>query len=300
MDLKQLKYFQAVAQQGSYTRAADNLGVAQPVLSRQIRLLETELRQNLLIRHGRGVSLTESGRILLGHCRMILQQIELMKEDLNLSSGKLSGHIVLGLPPTPAKLLSLPLIRRFRAELPDAQLRITEGLSTQLQDRLLQGKIDMALLYDPPYSPDIEKQLVYEEKLYLIAPKHDERLEHEAPLEAADLAVLPLIMPSAPNTFRLLVEQEMARHNFVPNIILEIDSVETMLQLVAEGMGYTVLSKYSLDLAAYQDKIRVIPIHTPAFVSRLFLATSGKRSLTRTQKEVDKMVKGLCLEMLGD
>ncbi|WP_416189144.1 LysR family transcriptional regulator [Neisseria sp. CCUG17229] len=300
MDLKQLRYFQQVAQQGSYTRAADILGVAQPVLSRQIRLLETELRQNLLNRHGRGVSLTEPGRILLEHCGVILQQIEMIQEDLSLNSGKLSGHITLGLPPTIAKLLSLPIIREFRQHLPDAQLRITEGLSAQLQDRLQQGKIDMALLYNPAYSADVETQLLYEERLYLMAPKNDHLLNADTPINAEHLAALPLILPSVPNTFRLLVEQEMARHNLMPNIVMEIDSVETMLQLVAEGMGYSILSKYSIDLMNYKESIQVIPIESPQFVSRLFLATSAKHALTRTQKEVDKILKRVCLNLVEE
>lgn len=300
MDLKQLRYFQQVAQQGSYTRAADILGVAQPVLSRQIRLLETELRQNLLNRHGRGVSLTEPGRILLEHCGVILQQIEMIQEDLSLNSGKLSGHITLGLPPTIAKLLSLPIIRAFHQHLPDARLRVTEGLSAQLQDRLQQGKIDMALLYNPAYSADVETQLLYEECLYLMAPKHNHLLKTDTPVNAEHLAALPLIMPSVPNTFRLLVEQEMARHNLVPNIVMEIDSVETMLQLVAEGMGYSILSKYSIDLLNYKESIQVIPIESPQFISRLFLATSAKHSLTRTQKEVDKILKRVCLNLVEE
>lgn len=300
MDLKQLRYFQQVAQQGSYTRAADILGVAQPVLGRQIRLLETELRQNLLNRHGRGVSLTEPGRILLEHCGVILQQIEMIQEDLSLNSGKLSGHITLGLPPTIAKLLSLPIIREFRQHLPDAQLRITEGLSAQLQDRLQQGKIDIALLYNPAYSADVETQLLYEERLYLMAPKNDCLLNADTPVNAEHLAALPLILPSVPNTFRLLVEQEMARHNLVPNIVMEIDSVETMLQLVAEGMGYSILSKYSIDLMNYKESIQVIPIESPQFVSRLFLATSAKHALTRTQKEVDKILKRVCLNLVEE
>lgn len=103
MDLKQLKYFMHVAELGSYTRAADFLGVAQPLLSRQIRLLETELRHNLLNRHGRGVSLTDSGRILLDHCRVIQHRRRCHQEDLSASSSKLTGHITLGLPPTVAR-----------------------------------------------------------------------------------------------------------------------------------------------------------------------------------------------------
>nr|WP_232726235.1 LysR family transcriptional regulator substrate-binding protein [Neisseria sp. N177_16] len=81
---------------------------------------------------------------------------------------------------------------------------------------------------------------------------------------------------------------------------MEIDSVETMLQLVAEGMGYSILSKYSIDLMNYKESIQVIPIESPQFVSRLFLATSAKHALTRTQKEVDKILKRVCLNLVEE
>ena len=111
VELKQLKYFMHVAELGSYTRAAEVIDVAQPVLSRQIRQLEIELRQNLLIRHGRGVVLTDSGRTLLKHVNIIMDQIDEAYEDLSLSDGKLAGHITIGLPPTVAP----PLVLRWSA-----------------------------------------------------------------------------------------------------------------------------------------------------------------------------------------
>lgn len=297
MDLKQLKYFACVARLGSYTRAADIIGVAQPVLSRQIRLLETELRQNLLLRHGRGVSLTESGKVMLEHCRIILEQVDLIQEDLCGSSGRPGGQITLGLPPTITRLLSLKIIRRFKERLPDAKLRITEGLSAQLQDRLQQGRIDIALLYNPPYSAATDTRLLYEENLQLIAPRQGGRLKPGIPVEAAQFADLPLIVPSDANTFRLLIEQKMAQHNITPNIVLEIDSVETMLQLVAENMGYTILSAHAIELMHHQANVQVIPIASPQFTSRLFLATPAKRTLTRTQKETCTLLEELCAEL---
>ncbi|MDO4997564.1 MAG: LysR family transcriptional regulator [Neisseria sp.] len=297
MDLKQLKYFFHVAQQGSYTRAADLLGVAQPVLSRQIRLLETELRHNLLNRHGRGVSLTESGQILLEHCRVILQQLDAAKEDLHAHSGKLGGHVVLGLPPTIGKLLSVKLIKAFRQNMPEARLRITEGLTSTLQDNLLHGKIDMALLHNPTHFAEIDTHLLHEEELCLMAAKNDERFAKQNRVDAATLASLPLILPSVPNTFRLLIEQEMARHNLKANVILEMDSVETMLQLVGEGMGYSILSTYATELNRH-DNVKIIPIEFPRFTSRLYLATANKHVLTRTQRELSKLLRQLCEEVI--
>jgi DNA-binding transcriptional LysR family regulator len=136
MDLKQLQYFITVAELESFTRASEALGVAQPALSRQIRLLEVELRQNLLIRNGRGAIPTDAGKLLLGHARGIHHQLERAREELLHMRGGLTGRVALGLPPSLARALTVPLTRAFRVEMPDAQLTIREGLSTAMQEGL--------------------------------------------------------------------------------------------------------------------------------------------------------------------
>src|SRR6188768_181286 len=114
MDLKQLEYFVRVAELGSFTRAAAALDIAQPALSRQVRLLEVELRQNLLVRNGRGAVPTEAGKLLLDHGRGILHQVERAREELGRVRGSLAGRVAVGLPPSVAKVLAVPLIREFR------------------------------------------------------------------------------------------------------------------------------------------------------------------------------------------
>ena len=156
VELKQLKYFMHVAELGSYTRAAEVIDVAQPVLSRQIRQLEIELRQNLLIRHGRGVVLTDSGRTLLKHVNIIMDQIDEAYEDLSLSDGKLAGHITIGLPPTVAKLIAIDLVRAFKQRLPLAHLTIEEGLTVHIEENLGLGRMDIGLLNNPTFSPNID------------------------------------------------------------------------------------------------------------------------------------------------
>src|SRR6187431_2763903 len=128
MDLKQLEYFVRVAELGSFTRAAIELDVAQPALSRQVRLLEVELRQTLLVRNGRGAVPTEAGKLLLEHGRGILHQVERAREDLGRLRGGLAGRVAVGLPPTVARMMAVPLTREFRRRLPSATLSIIEGL----------------------------------------------------------------------------------------------------------------------------------------------------------------------------
>ena len=120
MNLKQLEYFVRVAELGSFTRAAIALDIVQPALSRQIRQLEVELRQSLLIRNGRGAVPTEAGKLLLAHGRGILHQVERAREELGRVRGSLAGRVAVGLPTSLARALTVPLTRAFRAELPDA------------------------------------------------------------------------------------------------------------------------------------------------------------------------------------
>ncbi|RZJ25518.1 MAG: LysR family transcriptional regulator, partial [Haliea sp.] len=173
MDLKQLEYFVRVAELGSFTRAAVALDVAQPALSRQVRLLEVELRQNLLTRNGRGAAPTEAGKLLLEHGRGILHQVERAREELGRVRGALAGRVAIGLPPSVAKVMAVPLIRELRLRLPDASLSISEGLSVGMHESLANGRLDIALLYNAIPAPDIELTPLLEEQLFLVQRRAD-------------------------------------------------------------------------------------------------------------------------------
>lgn len=139
MDLKQIEYFVRVAELGSFTRASVVLDIAQPALSRQVRLLEVELRQNLLVRNGRGATPTEAGKLLLEHGRGILHQVERAREELGRVRGALAGRVAIGLPPSIAKVLTVPLTRAFRVKMPDAALAISEGLSVAMREGMIKA-----------------------------------------------------------------------------------------------------------------------------------------------------------------
>ena len=149
MNLRQLDYFVRVAELGSFSKAAQILNIAQPALSRQVRLLETDLRATLLQRTGRGVVLTEAGKRLFDHSVGILQLVSRVREDIESSRGEPAGRIVVGLPPSMGRLLTLPLVEEFRRVLPKARLAIVEGLSTHLSEWISTGRVDLGLLYNP-------------------------------------------------------------------------------------------------------------------------------------------------------
>ncbi|HEX2531681.1 MAG TPA: LysR substrate-binding domain-containing protein [Burkholderiaceae bacterium] len=300
MDLKQLEYFVHVAETGSFTRAANVLNIAQPALSRQIRLLEVELRQNLLSRNGRGVTTTEAGKLLLQHGRGILHQVERAREDLGRVRGALAGRVAVGLPPSISKMMAVLLTREFRKRLPNATLSISEGLSMTMQEWLLAGRLDIALLYNPAPSADLDTVPLTEEDLYLISPRSKKDPQsvgqrsgkrQAAPISLKDIADLPLVIPNRPNSIRMLIEAQMADVGCKPLISMEIDGIAAILDLVADGAGHAILSKYAVSTSANPDAYQVKPIIYPRLVSRLSIATASRRIGTLTQQAMLDLIQ---------
>jgi LysR family nitrogen assimilation transcriptional regulator len=292
MDLKQLEYFVRVAELGSFTRAAVALEVAQPALSRQVRLLEVELRQSLLTRNGRGAAPTEAGKLLLEHGRGILHQVERAREELGRVRGALAGRVALGLPPSVAKAMTVPLIREFRRRMPDATLSISEGLSVGMEESLLTGRLDIALLYNASPSPEIELTPLLEEPLFLVQRRSVKAAPsaRPRPVPLRDVARLPLVIPSRPNAIRMLVENEMALLGCRPQVALEIDGVAAILDLVEDGAGSAILSRNAVVTSAHPRAFAIRPIGVPALRSKLALAMSSRRPATLTQKAMSELI----------
>ncbi|RZA14441.1 MAG: LysR family transcriptional regulator, partial [Lysobacteraceae bacterium] len=154
MDLRQLDYFVHVAELGSFTKASDMLGVAQSALSRHVRKLEVEMGQNLLHRDGRGVSPTEAGKRLLSHGHGILLQVQRAQQEVADVRGAPVGNVVIGLPHSLGRMLTVPFVAEFQARFPAAQLSITEGLTIHLHEWQRAGRLDIAVLHDPVHALD--------------------------------------------------------------------------------------------------------------------------------------------------
>ena len=293
MDLKQLAYFVRVAELGSFTRAAIALDVAQPALSRQVRLLEVELRQTLLIRNGRGALPTEAGKLLLAHGRGILHQVERAYEELGRVRGSLAGRVAVGLPTSLARALTVPLTRTFRAELPDATISISEGLSVAMQESLIAGRLDIAVLYNAQPTAEIDISPLLEEDLLLVQCRTPGLVDDSVvmPVTLKDVAQLPLVIPSRPNAVRMQVESEMANIGCRLKIALEIDGVPAILDLVADGVGSAVLSRNAVANAVRPSAYQVRSIIAPALRTKVSVATSSLRPATQTQLATLELLK---------
>ena len=300
MDLKQLEYFVRVAELGSFTRAAHALQVAQPALSRQVRLLEVELRQSLLLRNGRGATPTEAGKLLLDHGRGILHQVERAREELGRVRSGLAGRVAIGMPPSVARVLTVPLARAFRAQMPEAQLSISEGLTTAMQEGLSDGRLDIALLYNVAAAPGLEVAALGAEPLLLVQarPPGLQQDPPPAPIALRELAELALVIPSRPNAIRMHVEAELAALGCRPRIAFEIDGVSAILDLVADGAGCAVLSRHAVTRSIRPSAFSVRAIGAPALTIALSIATSALRPSTLTQQAAHGLIRTLADQLL--
>jgi len=301
MDLKQLEYFITVAELGGFTRASEALGVAQPALSRQIRLLEVSLRQNLLIRNGRGAVPTDAGKLLLDHARGILHQLARAKEELLHLRGGLTGRVALGLPPSLARALTVPLTRAFRREMPDAQLTIREGLSTSMQEEILNARLDIALLYNGLNSTGLITEHLINEELVYVSARPSGLMEEPQDLyvQMNEIAAQPLVIPSRPNAIRMHVEAAFLGLGLTPNITLEIDGVPAILDLVADGAGNAILTRHAVSSSIRPSVYKTRMIRSPSLSIEVVLATSSKRPTTHIQRQTIELLKRIAVDKMN-
>lgn len=295
VNIKHLTSFIAVAEHGSFSKAALALHIAQPALSRQVRALEVQLRQHLFDRNGRGVELTEAGQRLLTHSRAILQMVQDVSAEFAASRHEAAGHIVVGLPPSLARSITVPLVRYFQAELPNARLEIVEGYSSHMNEWLVSGRVDVCILYNPQAHPHIDLTPISRERLCLIGLK--ERLP-SGPVAFADLPQYPLVMPQRGQIFRSLMEAQALLHSIKLNVAWEVSSVPATLDLLLAGFGYAVLTERAMTAGAHERAaaLGICPIEQPECLCTLSLAqkhlSRPSNLLQHTRSRLMELVSG--------
>lgn len=168
MDTRGLRYFQAVAEFGSYSRGAKFLGISQPAVSRQIRALEAELGPALFIRHRHGVNLTEAGRTLLERSQPILRQFEQARDDIRRGAAGPSGMVTLAVPPAAGNFLIPALTKRLTDAYPNVFLEVAAGFSGYIHEWRVRGSVDLACLHDPVPQPGFTIVPLVKEEVFLV------------------------------------------------------------------------------------------------------------------------------------
>lgn len=243
MDLKELHYFRAIAEAGTFAKAAANLRIAQPALSRQMRKLEHGLGVELLNRSSRGVTPTPAGLALLKRTVELEEQIEDARREVCAFSDQVVGSLRIAAP-YPVSTIMLPeLLQSYRERFPNVALHAIDGFSGNITDSLLQGRLDVAIASPTTHlHVDLTVFPLWTSELRLVAPASAASLPLFANevIALSDLASMPLIMPSAANAIRRIVDNAFTRQQlrFVPTI--ESDGPLLTFAMVRAGLGYTL------------------------------------------------------------
>jgi LysR family nitrogen assimilation transcriptional regulator len=300
LELKQLRYFLSVAEHGAFSKAAMVLSVGQPVLSRHIRSLEEEVGMELLYRNGRGIMMTEAGERVAEHARMVVGAEFALKADIDELRASPTGKLAIGLPPSVAPIMSAPLIMRFRDKYPHIKLRLQEGFNGHVLEWLSKGRIDVAVLYNAPKASTLITEPLIEEELLLIGPRKSPGAFWSNAVPVMKLSELPLILPSHPHGIRVLVETLLHTVDIVPNIECEIDSLSTTLQLVEQGIGYTILPYASVISRVNAGQLVATRISGLSLSRQLVLATSTQRPATLATRALTQAVKQLVSDLVAE
>ena len=288
MDLKQLAYFVAVIERGSFSRAAIALNLAQPSVSRQVALLEAEFGQRLLERTGRGVTPTDAGTSLLNHARVMLDAAAQARFQITEMSTETTGRVIVGLPHRVASDFCVTLIQEFRKKLPRAMISLVEGLSLSLREGLIAGKIDVGVLFDPAPTPLLSYENLMREKLVLVAPKATQLKEQ---VGLAELANYPMILPGAPNPIRNLVDAVLLPRQISLTVVAEVGAVSTALTLVQNGVACSILPSSAIRRRTDISNLKIAQIGPPAMWNSLVLAIPTARPMNRLMQETTNLLR---------
>lgn len=291
MELKQLEYFIAIAETGAFSRAAVRLSVGQPILSRQIRALEDELGTQLYYRTGRGIVLTDAGKVLEQHARGVLETTAGAKRAIDALGNAPTGKVTIGMPPSVGAVLTAPIVRQFRSEFPRVTLGVMEGFSGHVLEWLTTGRIDVAVLYNAPRVSTLVADDLVTDELFLLGPTSDPADVGGDVIAGARLAEVPLILPSRPHGLRVLVDDFLAKSGLTPNVQVEIDAMASTLNLVENGIGYTILSYSCVHPLIEAGRIRKWSIVEPVMTRTLVVATSTQRPVTKAARALVGFVR---------
>ena len=242
MELRQLRYFIALADEGFFTRAAQNANVAQPALSRQIQKLESELDLPLVDRTSRHVAITPAGQEVVATARRVLGELDALRHSLQQTKDLLRGTVTIGVTRTPGPIDVPRILAAFNRRHGGVELVLREGLSVELASQLREDRLDLALI--SAISARERRQLVFErsriERLVVLLPA-EHRLATRRHLSIADLRDERFVSFSPGATIRTAVERAATRAGFIPRASLETNDVDRTGALVAQGLGVAVL-----------------------------------------------------------
>ena len=271
MELRQLLYFERVAELGSFTRAAQSLHLVQPALSQQVAALEREVGLPLFHRQARGVRLTEAGERLLPYARRVLGEVGRAQQALGQLAELRTGRVALGLTPSATLSLLPEILERYRALYPAVEVQIVEEMTDTLVEQVVDGRLDLALVSFPIEDTHLQTRPLFDEQLALVVPPNH-RLASAETVNLAELADAPWILPYRRHGARALVEAACQQAGFSLQVAIELSGLGPIKALVQRGVGISILPPAIVDNEVRLGLLRTVRVRHPTLVRTVGLA----------------------------
>jgi LysR family nitrogen assimilation transcriptional regulator len=290
MNLRQLRYFVAIADAGSFTSAALVLHVAQSALSRHMKLLEDTLGGELFERGTRGVVLTESGQALLTEARMVLARVEDIRTDISAMHGEVRGTVKLAMPSSLSHLLCVPMVHHFFDVMPGITLQLSEGTSQDLLGRIRDATIDVGIVTECPPDKYLNIEVLGHEPLVLMGLACDPLMQNRTMVEPALLPTLPLIMANG-------VKVMLGELSSAVKPVVYVETITIAKALIFAGRGYAVVPASSACNSTESDSFAARPI-TGMQLTRMVVTSAG-RPVGRATREVIRYLRQNAEKYMG-
>ncbi|WP_294771455.1 LysR substrate-binding domain-containing protein [uncultured Rhodoferax sp.] len=275
MELRQLRYFIAIADCGSFSKAAERVFIAQSALSHQMAQLEDELGASLFHRSRRGVELTDAGSRFLPHAVSILRQADDAVASVRSGASAPSGKVVFGLPHSASNALALPLLRAVREQLPLVQLELTEELTGNLSKQLRSGQINLAVLFDDGHLGEFACTPLLRERMCLIAPAQAGK-PAKARISLKQALALPLTLPASPHGVRPIIDAAAAKAGLPPpKVEADISSISILRTTLLAGLGRTLLPVMPLRAEIDSGQLTATEVGSPPLARTLMLCAAS-------------------------
>lgn len=289
MDIRQLRYFLAIVEEGSFSRAAQRVKVAQPALSMHVRNMEDFLGTKLLSRSSKGVVPTEEGELLVGRARTILADLEQIEEDVRSFGKEPAGAVHLGLPGTISDILSVPLIARCRERYPGIKIIVAEAMSGFIREWLMTRSIELAVVYLDLKEAGVRSEPLLEEELVLLMPPNGEQSVGAVRLDF--LKDKALILPSGAHGLRIMLNKVFNEKGFAVEPEIEVDSYRNIKRLVEGGYGCSILPLHAVAEEQRSGKLSVHHFSDFVLTRSAYLVQDISRPKTRATAIVSQVLK---------
>ncbi len=292
MEVHQLAYFESVSRHLHFTRAAEELNVAQPSVSQQIRKLEDELGTPLFHRMKRNVALTEAGTLFLRHTRAILQQLEEARVEVQELSGLRRGSLAVGAPPSVGTHLLPKALAAFSRKHPGISLTFREAGSRTLVKLLEDGELDLAVVIQPIRHPVLETMPLLEEELLLAVPRTHRLATRTRRVKLGELATEPFVLlREGAYDIRDQTLAACRKVGFEPNVALDGGEMDSVLRFVAEGLGIAILPEMVLGDVDPRTGPVAVRLQSPRLTRTLVLARRRDRYFSAAAQEFMRMLR---------